>query len=195
MGRRIVVLLAGLVVLAGCSRSAPAAYTSGAGAIRFTGAGFDLHAAGPVGRAESDLTWAGVLDTLNRYLDAGVLTPLRSGGPAGDLAPLFTGPAAARVTAVTPDRFAFIDENLPPVTDVRSRKAVATLTALAGPDSAMSVVTADLDLHLTGWVGSSALTVDRTGELVLVPEGSTWRIDAYDLQRSEERRVGKECRL
>ena len=26
------------------------------------------------------------------------------------------------------------------------------------------------------------MTVVRTGELVLMPEGSTWRIDAYDIQ-------------
>jgi hypothetical protein len=59
---------------------------------------------------------------------------------------------------------------------------VAGLTALAGTDGTVSVVTAGLDLRLIGHVAGAPVTVVRTGELVLVPEGSTWRIDAYDLR-------------
>jgi hypothetical protein len=150
--------------------------------IAFTGVGFDLFAAGDVHPGASDAAWAGVLDTLNRYLDAGVLTPLRTGGPAGDLTPLFTQPAVARVMSDTPDRTAFIDENLPPVADLRQEAAVASLAGLADIDGDMSVVTAGLDLRLIGHVAGAPVTVERTGELVLVPEGDTWRIDAYDLK-------------
>ena len=199
-------LVAGLVMLTGCRESTSLAFTTQTTVLQapaeaapaptvpvpppppapptpiaFTGAGFDLHTAGPVGPAAFDAAWTGVLDTLNRYLEAGVLTPLRSGGPAGDLTPLFIPSAAERVMPGGPDRFAFIDENLPPVDDVRAEAAVARLTALAGPDGIMSVVTAGIDLRLIGHINGAPVGVSRTGELVLMPEGGTWRIDAYDI--------------
>jgi len=150
--------------------------------IRFTGDAFDLHTAGPTSTASYDATWFAVLETLNHYLEAAVLTPLRTGGPAGDLSALFNPPALERVVPGGVDRFAFIDENLPALSDLRSERSVAGLTALAGRDGKVSVVTAGLDLRLVGHVAGAPVTVVRTGELVLMPEGSTWRIDAYDIQ-------------
>ncbi len=202
MSRRLLLLVvAVLVVGAGCSQAHPLAYTTQtpilsapdgseavlapvppAGPVTFTGTAFNLHTAGSVPPAASDAAWAGVLETLNRYLEAAVLQPLRSGGPAGDLTPLFTSPAVQRVMAVGPDRVAFIDENLPPVSDLRQEAAVAGLNGLAGPDGVLSVVTADLDLRLIGHVGGARVRVVRTGELVLVPQGGSWRIDAYDIR-------------
>jgi len=201
MPRRTLFLVAGLVLLMGCSRpsraftnqtsrtQSPAVTTAAPSLplprpepIHFTGAAFDLNAATEVPPSRSyDAAWAGVLDTLNRYLDAAVLKPLRTGGPAGDLTPLFTAPAAARVMAVGPDRFAVIDENLPPLSDVRQDKALAGLTGLAGTDGVMSVVTAGLDLRLIGHINGAPVTVVRTGEFVLVPERGIWRIDAYEI--------------
>jgi hypothetical protein len=200
MPRRIpLLLLIGLLALTACGGTPSHAYTtqttrppatvetpiltvSPPVPVRITGAGFDVHTAGKVGQQEFDAAWAGVLDTLNRYLEAGVLKPLRTGGPADDLAPFFSGPAAERVEPGGPDRFAFIDENLPPVSDVHQENAVATLTALAGTDGIMSVVTAQLDLQLVGHVAGAPVSVVRTGELVLMPEGGVWRIDAYDIK-------------
>jgi hypothetical protein len=192
MASRTFLLVAGLALLTGCSPGASSAYSNHVRAaaapatdraIAFTGAGFDMEAAGNVSRATSDATWAGVLDTLNRYLDAGVLTPLRSGGPAGDLTPLFTSPAVDRVMR-GPDRAAVIDENLPPTDDVRADAAVATLTALAGSDGVVSVVSASVDLRLTGQAAGAPVTVSRSGDLVLLPDGGTWKIDAYDIRAS-----------
>ena len=191
-------LLIGVVVLSGCARSYSPAYTtqmtttlpSSNGApgeqasesLLIDGEGYVVHAGGPVDKAGWDVSWVGVLDTLNRYLETAVLTPLRSGGPAGDLAPLFTPLAAPRVLTVGPDRAAFIDEGLPPATDLRREKGVATLTGLGGRDALLSVVSAQLDLRLTGLVGGAPLTVVRSGELVLITEGGRWRIDAWDLR-------------
>lgn len=180
-------LVAGLALLCGCSPSYSPAYSNHVTAgpesdrpIAFTGAGFDMEAAANVSRATTDATWAGVLATLNRYLDAGVLTPLFSGGPAGDLTPLFTSPAVDRVDK-GPDRAAFIDENLPPTTDVHADAVVANLTALAGTDGTVSVVSATLDLRLTGRANGVPVTVRRTGDVVLLPDSGTWKIDAYDI--------------
>jgi hypothetical protein len=150
--------------------------------ITITGDAYDLHTAGNVSTATFNATWAGVLDTLNRYLEAAILTPLRTGGPAGDLAPLFNRPALERVIPGGADRFAFFDVNLPPVSDLRSERSVAGLTALAGRDGTVSVVTAGLELRLIGHIAGAPVTIVRTGELVLMPAGGTWRIDAYDIQ-------------
>ncbi len=196
MPRRIpLLLLTGLLALTACGPGpSPASITHGGpapagpmGPIAFTGAGFDVHTSGTVSQKQFDESWAGVLTTLNQYLEDGVLRPLRTGGPAGDLARLFAGPAAARVVAGGPDRFAFIDENLPPVSDLRQENAVATLAALAGPDGVISVVTAALDLRLAGRIAGAPVTVVRTGELVLLPEGGRWRIDAYEIKVTRAR--------
>ena len=193
-------LLAGVVVtLTGCTGSMSAAYTTqttstqpsaavdpatedGFEPITIGGAGFVVHAGGPVDQRGFDASWAAVLDTLNRYLDAAVLTPLRSGGPAGDLTPLFSALSVGRVTTVGPDRAAFIDEGLPPAADLRRERGVATLTGLGGRDAVLSVVSAQLDLRLTGQVNGAPFTVVRMGELVLILDGPTWRIDAWDLR-------------
>jgi hypothetical protein len=202
-------VVAGLLLLAGCSAPVSHAYVTQAHSSRppataaddghalavaaapaapekpivITGAGFDVHTAGKVTQATFDATWAGVLSTLNRYLEAAVLTPLRSGGPAGDLTPLFTSLSVRRVMTVGPDRAAFIDEGLSaPVTNIREDTAVATLTALAGADGTMSVVAANLDLKLTGLVAGAPMSLDREGELVLMPDAAGWRIDAWDLK-------------
>ena len=194
----MLLLAIGLLLAAGCSRPSAATFTAQTTIpspatvpvlplpppppIAFTGDAFDLHTAGPATNASYDATWFGVLETLNRYLDTAIVTPLRTGGPAGDLTALFNGPALERVVPGGVDRFAFIDENLPPVSDLRSERAVAGLTALAGRDGKVSVVTAGLDLRLIGHIAGTPVTVVRTGELVLMPEGATWRIDAYDIQ-------------
>jgi hypothetical protein len=200
MYRRTVLVVVGLLLAAGCERPSSAAFTTQTTVlippptppptvyvpppppITFTGAAYDLHTASPVSTATFNATWDGVLDTLNRYLDAAVVTPLRTGGPAGDLTPLFNPAALERVVPGGPDRFTFIDENLPPLSDVRSERAVAGLTGLGGTDGTVSVVTAGLDLELIGHIGGTPVTVVRTGELVLMPEGGKWRIDAYDIR-------------
>lgn len=184
-------LVAGIALFTACSSHLSPAYSnhvSGAPEpsdrpIAITGAGFDMEAAGNVSRATSDATWAGVLDTLNHYLDAATLTPLSTGGPAGDLAPLFMSAAADRVTK-GPDRAALIDEGLPSTNDLKSDAAVATLTALAGSDGVVSVVSAALDLRLSGQANGAPVKVSRSGDLVLLPEGGTWKIDGYDIRAS-----------
>lgn len=188
--RKLFVLVSGLLLLAACTRHVSSAYTTqttkpkaganASGPLAFTGAGFDVHTSGKVSQATFDATWAGVLATLNRYLDVAVLTPLRTGGPAGDLAPLFTPLAVDRVTT-GPDRAAFIDEGVPKVTDLRADSAVAHLTALAGTDGTTSVVVAGLDLRLSGTANGAPVTVSRSGDVTLLPDGGSWKIDAYDI--------------
>ena len=122
---------------------------------------------------------AAVGATLDRYLQDAVLGPLRSGGPAADLGPLFTGPARARLDG--PDRAALVDEGLPAAASVRTEAATAKLSALVGPAGAVAVVTAALDLRLEAG-DVDPVSVARTGHLVLVPAGDGWKIDGYDVR-------------
>ncbi len=195
--RKPILLVAALVALfPACGSRVSSAYRShlptsagparADGDIAISGAGYDLQAVGTVAPGVADGAWKSVLTTLDRYIEAGVLVPLRSGGPAGDLGPLFTAGAAARVTSPGPDRSAFIDEGLPPAKNIRSDVAAATLTGLAGSDGKMSVVSARLDLRLRAEVDGAPLVIARTGELVLRPEGDTWRIDGYDIHVSRD---------
>jgi hypothetical protein len=195
--RRPLVFAAALLVLSttGCGPGAAEAYRNHLPTdvapeadtdLAITGAGFEIQAAGDATKTAAGGAWKGVLATLNGYLEAGVLTPLRSGGAAGDLGRLLGSEVAARVTPPGADRAALVDEGLPPATDIRRDAGVATLSALAGPDGTISVVTARLDLRLRAQVEGAPLTIARTGELVMLPDGPIWRIDAYDLRVSRD---------
>ena len=182
--RNLIPLVAGLVLLTSCSEPVSHAFTTQATTtqapaptttapleaaqapvradepIVITGAGFDLHTAGRVGQAAFDAAWAGVLQTLNRYLEEAVLTPLRTGGPAGDLTPLFTPLSGVHVMTVGDNRAAFIDEGLAPATDLRKDTAVARLTALAGADGVIVATNHSEFEDLLGELPPSALVVD-----------------------------------
>lgn len=193
---RTLAAIALLVALAGCGGEVSAAYRShlpteppaapGPGQIAFTGAGFEMNAPAQVGEAAARDAWAGVLATLDRYLDVAVVAPLRSGGGAGPLDDLFTASAARRVASSPADRAALVDEGLPKLERIRKQRAVATLAALADRDGSVRVVSVDVDLRLLADLDGEQVTIARAGELVLVPEGGAWRIDSYDLRASRD---------
>lgn len=143
----------------------------------------EVHAVRPPAPALPDEVRAKVTATLERYLADAVVGPLRSGQPAGDLAPVFTAPALSRLNG--PDRAALVDEGLPRAPGLRSEAALVRLDALAGADQAPAVVTAAMELRLqTG--GLDPVAIVRTGDLVLVPDGDGWKVDGYDLRVSRD---------
>ena len=147
--------------------------------IAFSVTGGDVHAVTPPAPPLPDDVRAKVTATLERYLEDAVLAPLRSGQPAGDLAPLFTASALARLNGG--DRAGLADEGLPRATRLRSDATSAALAALAGADQAIVVVTAAVELRLhTG--GAESVAIVRTGDLVLVPDAGEWKIDGYDIR-------------
>jgi len=130
---------------------------------------------------------AKVMATLDAYVDRATAAPLRSGSHAGDLAALFTSAAAARIDGL--DRPALVDEGLPGDTDVRTEASAVKLAALVGPDNAVEVVTATIDVRLQV-TGEGILAITRTGDLVLVPDGGAWKIDGYDLRTARDSGAG-----
>ncbi|HEX2041854.1 MAG TPA: hypothetical protein VHF24_04385 [Acidimicrobiales bacterium] len=143
----------------------------------------DVHAVRPPAPGLPDDVRAKVTATLERYLADAVVGPLRSGRPAGDLGPVFTAAALARLNG--PDRAALVDGGLPPAVRLHSDAATARLGALAGADQAMAVVVAAVTLRLhTGGAGSVAIA--RTGDLVLVPDRDAWKVDGYDIRTERQ---------
>jgi len=191
------VFVGALLALAGCSRSTAAEVTIGRAAVppptttvespatpvTFRVASFDVE--GPGKAASVEAVRAAVLKTLDAYLEAGVLTPLRSGGPAGELGPLFTARAAAHMAA-TADRNAFIDEGLPPAPRIVALASALRLAGLAGPDGVVVLVSARMDLRLVAAGQVATVTIARDADLVLVADGGAWKIDSYRVRVSRD---------
>jgi hypothetical protein len=157
--------------------------------IAFTVTSFDVETAAEPAPGAADGARAGVEATLKRWLEEDVLPPLRSAQPAGDLRSLFTAVTGERV-ATTPDRAAFVSEGLPPVSGLEADTAALALTGLADPDGQIPLVAVHLDLRLKGRAEGTPVTVEHTGDLVLVPEGDGWKIDGYDVRSSRDTPTG-----
>lgn len=124
---------------------------------------------------------AAVKAGLDTWLRNAVIGPLRTGQPSSGLEAAFTEPALARISAPGPDRAALVEEGGPGAGTVRQDRADAKLTALTGPGGEVVLVTAQIDVSHTVTSGGGALGVVRGGELVLVPDRGTWRIDAFNV--------------
>jgi hypothetical protein len=182
-----VVALALLLATAACSKSGPQAAAGRATTttevpvpISFTVTSFDLELAGDPAPGALDGAKAGVEALFQRWLDEDVLPPLRSAGPAGDVGALFT-PTTGQHVITSADRAAFVSEGLPPVTGLAAEIASLALVSLIDPAGNVPAVSVHLELKLQGTAEGTPLTVEHTGDFVLVEvEGFGWRIDSYD---------------
>ena len=186
--RRLVVVLLALTTVAagaGCSKKKATARarpttTVAAGAITL-----NVAPSPDTPPAVKDATVA----LLQRYLDDAILAPLRSGGPAPDLGPLFTAETAPRIGAG--DRAAMVGEGMPRAGGgVQADAANATITPFRVGDQ-VPLVIAQIDLRLRARdVEGASVTVAHKGELVLVPESSGWRIGGYDMLATRDTPAG-----
>jgi hypothetical protein len=179
--------VATLLVAAACSggggHPAQPGATTASGSPAFSVSGTEVQAVAQPPPPFPDDVRTKVTAVLDRYLQEAVVSPLRSGQRAGDLAPVFTAAALPRLEG--PDRAALVDEGLPKAGDLRADAATARLGALTGSDNAVVAVTATVDVRMqTG--GSDPVTISRTGDLVLVPDGDGWKIDGYDLRTARD---------
>jgi hypothetical protein len=119
-----------------------------------------------------------IAGALHTYLNAATGTPLGTGAPAV-LDSVLTPAAMARLTPETRDALA--DEGLSALAAVKVDHDTVNLDAFMGPDTAM-VVNATIDLQVSAATPSGApVTIVRRGTLTFVADGSTWKIDAFDL--------------
>lgn len=152
--------------------------------ISFTVAALNVEAGQPPAPQAVEQAKSDVQSSLNGYLEVGVLGPLRTGGPAGDIGPVFT--AAARERLGGPDRAALVDEGLPAVEGLRADRAVLEVTVFADQGGQVVMASAGFDLKMHGTVQGTPFSVDRTGEFLLLPDNGAWRIDGYQVRAARE---------
>lgn len=128
---------------------------------------------------------------LDAYLQRAVVQPLYTGEPAGDLADLFTVAARPRLGEPA-HRATLVEEGLPPAsTSITAGAVKASLSSVAGPDGAIALVGARLDVQLHAVGPRVDIDIVRDGELVLTFEDGTWRIDSFGLRTTRNTRDAK----
>lgn len=197
--RRLAV--AALVVLAACSGggddggagAGDGAAGDGAGSdggkapeFAFTVTGTEVQAMAPQAPAFPPEVAAKVKAGLDAWLADGLIEPLRDGRAPAGLEQSFTAGALARLTASAPDRAAVLEDGAALKGDVRQDRANAALTALVDPAGGVPLVTARVDVAHTVDTGDGDVAVVRTGELVLVDDGGSWKVDGFDVRTSRD---------
>ena len=138
--------------------------------------------AGPPAQLTPEQSQA-ILKVVGDYLTAATVDPLRSAKPAGDLSPLFSAGALARVTG--PDRAVMVDEGLPKVTgdlDVTAQPVAVVGLADQGGGIVLATATIDLDIQGVTAAKGGPLRILRKGDLVLSPDGSgAWKVTAFNI--------------
>ena len=185
--RTAAVVVAGVVALGGCTpghkpasgsskRTTTTKVEKNFPAIHVHLAPIDANDTKPPG----DDVIAKVQTTLDRYIAAAVVAPLRTAMPAPDLSPVFTGNVLARLAPGTPDRASLIDEGFPAAsTAITADAATGLITSVAGPDEATGVIGIHLDLQIHAVGPTADFDVVRGADFILVPDGNDWKIDAF----------------
>lgn len=152
----------------------------------FTVTGTEVQAMAPQAPAFPPEVAAKVKAGLDAYLADGLIEPLRDGRAPAGLEQSFTAGALARLTASAPDRAAVLEDGAALKGDLRQERANAKLTALVDPAGAVALVTAQIDVAHTVDTGDGNVAVVRTGEFVLVDDGGSWKVDAFDMRTSRD---------
>lgn len=141
-------------------------------------------------QAPDEATVAAVKATLDAWLAGAVVGPLFTGQPAGDLSAAFTPAALQRVLNDPVARSTMVAEGLPPATtSITATQAAATLSSVAGPDGVPAVIAAGLDILLRATGPTVDVDLNYYGEVVLVPEAGSWKIDAFEVTTKQDSRA------
>lgn len=165
-----------------------AAPTGAPGPYSFTVTGREVHPMAPEAPLFPEDVSEAVTAGLNTWLGTGVVEPFRSGKPPLGLDAVFTEPALARIAVPGPERAAMVEEGAPLTGRVVQDRANARLTVVTAPDGAAAFVTVQIDVSHAVTVDGAAVDVVRAGELVLVPDRGSWRIDAFDVVTKRDTR-------
>jgi hypothetical protein len=133
---------------------------------------------GPAGNTDTLSVADKVQSAVADYERVAIGTALN--GTTGDLAGVLTAEA---VKTLTPEQRATLtDEATVRASAVAAGTNSIALTGYTGADGAISVVNAVLSLNLSGTTAAgTSFTIKRSGNLTLVDDGGTWRIDSFDL--------------
>lgn len=143
-------------------------------------------------KAPDEAALTQVKATIDAYLARAVVTPLFTGEPAGDLSDLFTTEARPRLEDAA-TRATLVEEGLPPAsTSIMPDAVTVKLSSVAGPDGAVALIGARLDVKLHAVGPRIDMDIVRDGELVLAPQDGTWRIDSFGLRTTRNTRDAKE---
>jgi hypothetical protein len=118
-----------------------------------------------------------VQTSLDLWLASALIGPLRTGQAAAGLDAVFTEPALAKISAPGAERAGVVEEGAPLTGDVEQERANAKLTLLTSPAAEPVLVTAQIDMVHSVKSGDGFVDVVRGGEMVLVPDRGSWRID------------------
>lgn len=124
-----------------------------------------------------------LLGVVRTYVDRAIVTPLRTGGPPGDLAAVFDGGTLARV--IGPDQGVMTEAGMPKVSgDLAVRGQPVAFVALGDQSGNVVLATASIDLTVDGTVAGvkAPLHVAQTGDLVLAADASgAWKVTSYTM--------------
>jgi hypothetical protein len=121
---------------------------------------------------------AAVLHAVDGYVQAATIDPL-AGKPA-KLDALFATGAAPLPTA--PERDALSDDGLPKTTGgSKATLMPVSMSGLADTTGAIDLVGTTLDLTVTGKAKDGDITIHRSGELMFVRDGGSWKILSFKL--------------
>lgn len=155
----------------------------------FAVVGSEVHAMAPQTPAfPADVSEA-VTASLDSWLGAAIVEPLRTGKPAAGLEPLFTEPALGKIAVPGAERAAMVEEGSPLSGKVTQERANVRLTAVTGPGGSVEFVTAQIDMAHAVPSNDGFVDLVRSGELVLVPHEGAWRIDAFDVVAKRDTRA------
>lgn len=139
-----------------------------------------------------EATVAAVKATLDTWLASAVVGPLFTGQPAGDLSGLFTPAAIERLASDPAARPSLVDDGLglpPASTAITAERANVALASVAGPDEVVAVIAAQLDILLRAQGPTLDVDVNHHGEVVLVADDGTWKIDAFSVTAARDSRA------
>lgn len=162
--------------------------TEAPGPFSFTVTGREVHPMAAEAPLFPEDVSAAVTASLDTWLGTGVVEPLRSGKPPLGLEAVFTEPAVARIAVPGPERAAMVEEGAPLSGAVVQDRANARLTVVTAPDGTAAFVTAQIDVSHAVTVEGTPVDIVRGGELVLVPDRGSWRIDAFDVVTKRDTR-------
>jgi hypothetical protein len=155
---------------------------------RFTVGAVHVESAGPDVKLDAK-TQQGVVAIAQRYVDAAVVGPLRTGAVAKNYAGLFD--LHVEKPATTSDREALTDASVGKATKGYSvRLSPVRIDALADQTGNVIYMSASFQTSARTTVPTGPMNISRSTELTLAREGPGWKVTAYRVVATRRAQTG-----